>query len=72
VQHEQQVNALYQVCWEMQDSITRQREIDGIVEASNVTKCDILFIITHNEEDIIKQAGKTINVSPAWKWMLKL
>ena len=72
VQHEQQVNALYQVCWEMQDSITRQREIDGIVEASNVTKCDILFIITHNEEDIIKQAGKTINVIPAWKWMLKL
>lgn len=72
VQHEQQVKALYQVCWEMQDSTTRQREIDGIVGASNVTKCDNLFIITHNEEDIIKQAGKTINVIPAWKWMLNL
>lgn len=69
VQHEQQVKDLYQVCWEMQDSITRQREIDGIVEASNTTNCDNLFVITHNEEDTIKQAGKTINVIPAWKWM---
>ena len=70
IQHEQQVKALYQVCWDMQDTITRQREIDGIIEASKITLCDNLFIITHDKEDIIIQDGKTINILPAWKWML--
>lgn len=71
VQHEQQVKALYQVCWDMQDTITRQREIDGIIEASRITQCDNLFIITHDNEDIIIQDGKTINIIPAWKWMME-
>lgn len=71
VQHEQQVKALYQVCWDMQDTITRQREIDGIIEASKMTQCDNLFIITHDKEDIIIQDGKTINIIPAWKWMME-
>jgi len=71
VQQEQQVKALYQVCWEMQDTFTMQREIDGIIEASKVTKCDNLFIITHDNEDIIIQDGKTIHIIPAWKWMMK-
>ena len=71
VQQEQQVKALYQVCWKMQDTLTMQREIDGIIEASKVTKCDNLFIITHDNEDIIIQEGKTISIIPAWKWMMK-
>ena len=71
VQQEQQVKALYQVCWKIQDTLTMQREIDGIIEASKVTKCDNLFIITHDNEDIIIQEGKTINIIPAWKWMMK-
>ena len=71
VQHEQQVKALYQVCWDMQDTITRQREIEGIIEASRMTKCDNLFIITHDNEDTIIQDGKTINMIPAWKWMME-
>lgn len=71
VQHEQQVKALYQVCWDMQDTRTRQREIDGIIEASRMTHCDNLFIITHDNEDIITQDGKTLNMIPAWKWMME-
>ena len=35
VQQEQQVKALYQVCWEMQETTTWQREMDGIIEAQN-------------------------------------
>lgn len=71
VQHEQQVKALYQACWDMQDTITRQREIDGIIEASRMTLCDNLFIITRDKEDIVIQEGKTINILPAWKWMMR-
>ena len=71
VQHEQRTKALYQVCWDMQDTLTRQREIEGIIEASRMTKCDNLFIITHDNEDTIIQDGKTINMIPAWKWMIE-
>lgn len=71
VQHEQRAKALYQVCWDMQDTPTRQREIEGIIEASRMTKCDNLFIITHDNEDTIIQDGKTINMIPAWKWMIE-
>lgn len=71
VQHEQRAKALYQVCWDMQDSLTRQREMEGIIEASRMTKCDNLFIITHDNEDTIIQDGKTINMIPAWKWMME-
>lgn len=71
VQQEQQVKALYQVCWEMQETTTWQREMDGIIEESTMTKCDNLFIITHHDEEVIQQNGKTIKVIPAWKWMLE-
>lgn len=71
VQQEQQVKALYQVCWEMQETTTWQREMDGIIEASTMTKCDNLFIITHHDEEVIQQNGKTVKVIPAWKWMLE-
>ena len=71
VQHEQRAKALYQVCWDMQDTLTRQREIEGIIEASRMTKCDNLFIITHDNGDTIIQDGKTINMIPAWKWMME-
>ena len=72
VQHEQQVKALFQVCWDLSDPETRQREIDGIMEACKKTKCETMFIITHDEEETILQEGKTIHVIPAWKWMLSL
>ena len=71
VQQEQQVKALYQVCWEMQETTTWQREMDGIIEASTMTKCDNLFSITHHDEEVIQQNGKTVKVIPAWKWMLE-
>ena len=49
---------------------TRKREIDGIVEASRVTGCDSLIILTNNEEGEITEEGKTIKILPVWKWLL--
>ena len=54
----------------MSDKETRKREIDGIVEASRVTGCDSLIILTNNEEGEIAEEGKTIKVLPVWKWLL--
>lgn len=70
VQRNEHVDELLQVTWDMSDSNTREREINGILEASKITKCDKLTIITIDEETSFVQNGKTINVVPAWKWML--
>ena len=70
LQRNESVVQLIQVTWDMTDEGTRTREIDGILEASQVTGCDKLFIITKEEECLIEIEGKRIQVLPAWKWLL--
>ena len=65
-----EVEALFQVCWDLSDAETLQREIGGLIEASAATQCDKLFIITAEDSDTIDVAGRTIRVIPAWKWLL--
>lgn len=61
---------LIQVTWNMTDEETRKREIDGLIEASRATGCDHLLIITNDEEAEITERNITINIIPAWKWLL--
>ncbi len=70
LQREDCVVQLIQVTWSMADSETRERETKGLLEASAVTGCDDLLIITHDEEDTFTKDGKQIRVVPAWKWLL--
>lgn len=69
-QRNESVIQLIQVTWEMTDENTRTREVNGILEASQATGCDKLFIITKEEESTIEAEGKQIYVIPAWKWLL--
>jgi len=71
VQRNEQVDELIQVTWELSDEKIRQREINGLLEASKVTLCDKMTIITRNEEGSIEHEGKRINIQPAWKWLLQ-
>ena len=70
IQQADDIKQLIQVTWTMDDKETREREINGILEASRATDCDNMLIITHNEEETITIEDKTIAVIPAWKWML--
>ena len=71
IQTDTAVKELVQVCWDMKDKITRERELDGIREAASITKCHQMTIVTHNEEEDIQDKLGTIHVVPAWKWFLK-
>lgn len=71
VQREEMVEELIQVTWDMSDPATRQRETSGLLEASRVTGCEKLTIITSNEETTLTEKGKTIRVIPACKWLLE-
>lgn len=64
------VKELIQVCWEMKDRETRDREIKGIREAASFTGCKKMTIVTHEEEELVQDEFGAINIVPAWKWFL--
>lgn len=71
VQRGVEIECLIQVTWEMSDEETRRREIAGLIEASEVTGCQNLLIITNDSsEEIITEGGQMIHVVPAWRWLL--
>mgnify|MGYP001776541716 CR=1 FL=1 len=71
IQREDRVIQVIQVTWSMADKETRERELKGLLEASSATGCSTLLVITDDEEDCIKVDGKSVNVIPAWKWLLR-
>lgn len=71
VQRGSQIHSLYQVCWNMSDPQTRNREVRGLLEASKITDCKNLYIITsEQQENIPIDNNITIRMLPAWKWLL--
>ena len=54
IQRGVEIDSLIQVTWNMDDQETRQREINGLIEASDVTGCRNLFIITADTGEEIR------------------
>jgi len=65
------VNELIQVCWDMKDWETRDRELGGIREAANVTGCQNRTIVTYDQDEVVHDDLGTIRILPAWKWFLE-
>ena len=61
---------LVQVTWSIADTSTKEREVSGIIEASKATGCDNLLIVTKDEDAVLTQEGKTIQVVSAPNWLL--
>ena len=69
-------NQLIQVCLELDDPSTKEREISGLIEAMNKFSLSEGLIITENEEgdEIVERLGKKyqIIIKPIWKWLREL
>ena len=61
---------LYQVCYALDKPDVRQRELRAIRQAAAYLKPDRSCIITFNSEETIDIDGVTVDVVPAWKWLL--
>ena len=57
-----------QVCWDMSNENTRNREIRGLMKACEVTSSKKGIIIAHDDEEEFKENGIQITIIPAWKW----
>ena len=76
IAEDETVRQLIQVTWNMSGNdersrATRQREIEGLVDAAEALGCEDLTIVTHDEEATIESRGHAIRVVPAWKWLLE-
>lgn len=66
-----QVIALIQVCWSIENPDTLKREIDGLIELSSYFNCDKLMLITSSDEKELNVSGLSINIVSAWKLLLQ-
>lgn len=54
----------------MEDPKTRSREITSLLCAMKELGLGTGKIITLDEENILKEGGKTVEIIPAWKYLL--
>lgn len=62
---------LVNVSYEIKESNTRTRELNGLVEAMQYFKLNKAFLVTKSEDTIIEIDGKTIYIVPLYKWLLE-
>jgi hypothetical protein len=60
---------LIQVCYDISNLKTLNREITALAEASDELSCHSLLLITWDREDEIEKKGCIIKLIPAWKWL---
>ena len=60
-----------QVSYNIQNDMTRQREVKALVKLSEAYSLNRLEIVTFDEESTLEENGITIRVIPIWKWLLK-
>lgn len=65
------VTALIQVCYDLQDIGTADREMKSLAKAGEMLSCNRLFIISWDEEGTHEICGKRIEIIPLWKWLLE-
>ena len=68
--HRATVVELVQVSYNISSEKTLNREISALIKAGISLKCDKLTLVTAYEERNLYIDGRTINVSPAYKWLL--
>lgn len=74
IQEGRKVVEAIQVCQTLSDSTTKQREIEGLMEALEKYDLKRGYILTESEEssEIVIQNDKeyTVDVLPLWKWLI--
>ncbi len=66
-----EIEEMIQVCYNMSNPNTRNREIQALIEAHQELKKPKLTLITDDEENIYQSGNISINIIPLWKWLIK-
>lgn len=64
------ITKLIQVCYDIEDAKSKERELKALIKASKALNCKNLLVITWDYEGIEKFKSKMIKFIPLWKWLL--
>ena len=64
------ITRLIQVCHNIDDLKTKERELKSLVRAAGELDCSDLLVITWDEESEEEFKGSSISFVPLWKWLL--
>lgn len=67
-----QIIQAIQVTTTLSDEKTKEREIDGLIEAMNIYGLKEGLILTENEQSYLEIKKFKIKIIPIWKWLLDL
>jgi len=70
IKERNQITLAIQVCWSMHDDKTKQREINGLLDAMTSYQLEEGLILTEDNSDSLTINNKLITVMPVWLWLL--
>ncbi len=70
VREGKKIKQLVQVCWNIDDEKTREREIHALLSAMELFKLKEGLVITEDKEEEESIKGQKIRFVPLWKWLL--
>ncbi|MFN4132960.1 MAG: ATP-binding protein [Candidatus Hadarchaeales archaeon] len=70
VKYGARVKQLIQVCYDLSDFNTKERELKSLTKAGKELGCTDLLVITDDFEGEEKFNGRKIKFLPLWKWLL--
>lgn len=71
IKEKNSITQAIQVCWSMHDSKTKQREINGLLDAMTAYQLKEGLILTEDESESLTIEDKKIHIMPVWLWLLK-
>lgn len=71
VRENRKIFQLIQVCYDLKNIETKERELSALIKSSEELGCDNLTVITWDEDGNETYKDKKINFVPLWKWLLE-
>jgi len=66
------VKELIQVCYNIENPRTREREMKALLKAADELNCSCLTVITWDVEGQEKTKGKELTLTPLYRWALEM
>lgn len=65
------ITHLIQVCYDIDDFNTKERELSALARAGDELKCSNMIVITYDYENVEEYKGREIKFVPVWKWLME-
>jgi predicted AAA+ superfamily ATPase len=70
VRKESRLFQLIQVCYSLEDPLTRKRELRALIKAGRELDCHDLMVLSWDQESEETMDGKRVLIRPLWKWLI--